>query len=934
MTRIISFVFSSRWKARFLHSDICILTILFLTSACLPDKITDSSIAEGRPPEENRFVRTTLVQGLKEPMKLAITPDNNIFWVERKGKVNYFSASAATVDNVEVPFKVFTGINDGLLGIALDPEFGDNNFVYLFYSPRGEVPKQHVSRFEFDVDELKLKNEKVLLEIPTQRETCCHSAGAIAFGPDGNLYIAIGDNSSPRTEPAYAPVDERPGYEAYDAQRTSANTNDLRGKILRIYPEKDGSYSIPEGNLFSKGTPGTRAEIYVMGARNPFRFSIDPATGFLYFGDIGPDATKADWYGPESYDEINLVKAPGNYGWPYFVGNNKAYPKYDFATKTTGEINKSAEPVNHSPNNTGSTHLPSAVAPMIWYSYEPNDAFPLLGKGGRSALAGPVYHYDPSNEEENKFPAYYDNALFIYDWMRNWIKVVRLDNAGGYRAMEDFMPASNFSSPIDMDFGADGTLYLLEYGKGWYSDNPDAKLVRISYVSGNRPPVVAITASEADGAVPLEVSFSSMGSHDLDGDSLTYEWRIQETGEVFSKDRNADYKFSKPGLFTIGLSLTDGHNNTSASEVEIVAGNTKPAIDITVSGNSTFYWPGRVLDYSVKVSDAEDGHWPEGTIRADDVDVVLQYSDNGENLSPVITGARSKHTNRPVLLAHPGKLLIEKSDCQGCHLPDKESIGPSYTAIALRYRNTGKATMEQLASKIIKGGGGVWNRDFVMVGHPDMSPKAAMEIVKYIYSFADEKPSVRRLDPQGRVMVSKPSDRRVPGNYYLTATYKDQGGESVPALTASVFRMLIPRRLQAEKYSGYGGQMRMVGDVEDVDSRYVNLLRSAHIYYEDIDLTDVTSISVRYSAKAIKGSSLECRMDSLKGPLLAKADVNPTGEELNWRTLKLNLEKTTGKHMVYIIAKNAHTNYKQKKALIVLSMDHVQFNFKGVADRE
>ena len=130
-------------------------------------------------------------------------------------------------------------------------------------------------------DKLLLDSEKILLVIPTDRH-CCHSGGALEFGPNGNLFIAVGDNTNPFESSGFAPTDEREGRKAWDAQRSAANTNDLRGKILRIMPKADGTYAIPEGNLFPEGTPKTRPEIYVMGNRNPFRHSIDSETGYLY----------------------------------------------------------------------------------------------------------------------------------------------------------------------------------------------------------------------------------------------------------------------------------------------------------------------------------------------------------------------------------------------------------------------------------------------------------------------------------------------------------------------------------------------------------------------------------------------------------------------------------------------------------------------------
>ena len=148
-------------------------------------------------------------------------------------------------------------------------------------------------------------------------------------------------------------MDERIGRSPFDAQKGSSNTHDLRGKILRITPKRDGTYTIPRGNLFSPdGTEG-RPEIFAMGCRNPFRFSVDQKTGYVYWGDVGPDSGIDSELGPQSYDEWNQAKSPGNYGWPYFEANNKAYPMLDFETKKIGESQNPLRPINDSPNNTG-----------------------------------------------------------------------------------------------------------------------------------------------------------------------------------------------------------------------------------------------------------------------------------------------------------------------------------------------------------------------------------------------------------------------------------------------------------------------------------------------------------------------------------------------------------------------------------------------------
>src|SRR5690606_29126629 len=189
---------------------------------------------------------------------------------------------------------------------------------------------------------------KILFEIPTQRKYCCHSAGGLLFGADKLLYIATGDNTNAEEAEGYIPIDERPGRELADAQGTTANSNDLRGKILRIKPESNGTYSIPDGNLFPKDGSKGRPEIYVMGTRNPYRLSIDSKTGFLYWGDVGPATKVPGNEGMLSYDEINQARQAGFFGWPYFLGENEAFPHYNFETKTEGPKFNPDKPVNNS----------------------------------------------------------------------------------------------------------------------------------------------------------------------------------------------------------------------------------------------------------------------------------------------------------------------------------------------------------------------------------------------------------------------------------------------------------------------------------------------------------------------------------------------------------------------------------------------------------
>ena len=439
--------------------------------------------ADFTPNEDQRFKKTVLDRSAHDPMEIAVAKDGRVFYIERLGVVKLCQPETQTA-KVIGKLPVFETLDNGLLGITLDPDFLRNHWLYLFYSPVG-VNENRVARFTLNPDAsgLDLASEKILLRIPVQREQpICHTGGSLAFDTHGILYISTGDNVNPFASDGFSPSDERPGRAPWDAQGTSANANDLRGKILRVHPEPDGSVTIPKENLFPPGTPNTRPEIYVMGCRNPFRIGLDARSGFLYWGEVGPDAQsfKAE-RGPAGFDEVNQARAAGNFGWPHFVADNKPYRRYDFATKTSGELWDAARPINTSPNNTGPRELPVAQPALIAYPYSASTRFPLTGSGGRSAMAGPVYYFDAALKSPRKLPAAYDHTLFIYDWMRSWILAVKLDSQERIASMKRFLPATEFKRPMDMELGPDGALYVMEWGTQYNGGNSDAQIVRVDY---------------------------------------------------------------------------------------------------------------------------------------------------------------------------------------------------------------------------------------------------------------------------------------------------------------------------------------------------------------------------------------------------------------------------------------------------------------------
>ncbi|MBC8034507.1 MAG: ThuA domain-containing protein [Chitinophagaceae bacterium] len=580
-----------------------------------------------RLPPSYKFAKAQLVKGtFFEPTELTVLPNMDILVTQRRGEIMLYKNSTKTVKQagfLKVYWKTLkspkVNAEEGLLGVQADPDFANNHFIYVYYSP-ADTSVNRLSRFTLVNDNVDMASEKIILQLYSQREICCHTGGSIAFGPGNTLYVSTGDNSTPFDEAGnpfanhgYAPLDDRPGHIQYDARRGAANTNDLRGKILRIKINPDGSYEIPEGNLFKPGEPQTKPEIFVMGNRNPYRISVDKKKGYVYWGEIGPDARKdsMDSRGPRGYDEMNQAREAGFFGWPLFVGNNYSYRLHNYATNENGPSFDPARPVNNSPNNTGLTNLPPAQPAFIWYPYDASAEFPQLGSGGRCAMTGPVYYSD-SYPEKTRLPDYYNGKLFIYDWIRGWFKVVSMLPDGSFDKMESFVENMKFNAPVDAEMGPDGKLYVLEYGNGWFAKNADAGIARIDYDEKKTPPAASS--------------------------------KTKTTGNPMNKKVAGSESYDKAVVPAIG------HQQTAS---------------VAISSN-----------------------------------------------------------------AAAGKAYMLSLDCKACHKTNEKSIGPSFTAVAKRYKND-KNMVNYLTEKIINGGGGKWG-EVPMPAHPDLKKDQVGKIIDWV----------------------------------------------------------------------------------------------------------------------------------------------------------------------------------------------------------
>jgi glucose/arabinose dehydrogenase len=247
------------------------------------------------------FTETQIASGLSNPTAFALAPDGRIFVCQQAGQLRVIR-DGQLLPTPFVSLTVSSAGERGLLGVAFDPDFATNQFVYLYYTATTPTVHNRVSRFTANGDVAVPGSETVILDLDDLTSATNHNGGAMHFGPDGKLYIAVGENAT-----------------ASNAQ-TLAN---LLGKMLRI--NADGS--IPTDNPFFNQAVGRNRAIWALGLRNPFTFAFQPGTGRMFINDVGQN----------TWEEVNDGIAGSNYGWPQTEGPNPPgvagvrYPLYFYA---------------------------------------------------------------------------------------------------------------------------------------------------------------------------------------------------------------------------------------------------------------------------------------------------------------------------------------------------------------------------------------------------------------------------------------------------------------------------------------------------------------------------------------------------------------------------------------------------------------------------
>ena len=235
------------------------------------------------------FTQARLATGLSEPTTMAMAPDGRIFVAEQRGTLRVIKDGRLLPDPaIDLSQRIDDEGERGLLGIAFDPDFATNGWIYLFYTRRATTMNaafNRVSRFTVNGDRLDVASERGVIRLEDLSERTNHNGGAMHFGRDGRLYVAVGENSE---------------------RENSQSLQNRLGKMLRV--NKNGT--IPKDNPFYDRAQGENRAIWALGLRNPYTFAVQPGSGRIYINDVGA----------QTWEEINRGAAGANYGWPVHEG--------------------------------------------------------------------------------------------------------------------------------------------------------------------------------------------------------------------------------------------------------------------------------------------------------------------------------------------------------------------------------------------------------------------------------------------------------------------------------------------------------------------------------------------------------------------------------------------------------------------------------------
>jgi glucose/arabinose dehydrogenase/PKD repeat protein len=622
--RVLGQVRSSRRSLHGFVGSLVVAVLVLVGSAQTP------SAGAALPPG---FQESVVFSGLDHPTALRFSPDGRIFVAEKNGRIKVFDNLADTTPTLfaDLSTNVYNFWDRGLLGLALDPAFPAQPYVYVLYAydhelgstapaPRWGTPgvlsdpcptppgptadgclvSGRLSRLQASGN-VMVGSEQVLIEDWCQQYPS-HSIGSLAFGADGALYVSGGDGASfgfadwgqdgnpvnPCGDPpggpgsVLTPPTAEGGALRSQDLRTNGDPVTLDGAILRVNPATGAG--LPDNPLASS-TDANARRIIAYGLRNPFRINVRPGTNEVWAGDVG-------W---NTWEEVNRLVDPlgtgledvENFGWPCYEGQGRQ-SGYDGANldicenlyEQAGAVTGPRFTYNH-----GSQVVPGEPCPT-----------------GSSSVSGIDFY------QGGPYPASYDGALFFADYSRDCIWAMKADASGlpAPGLLESFVaPAAN---PVDVQISPAGELF--------YADFDGGTIRRIQFVTANQPPVAVASANPTSGSAPLTVTFDGSGSSDPDGDPITYAWDLDGDG-LFDDSTTVQptFTYTQSGTFTARLRVTDSPGASSISgPIVITVGNTPPTATIASPPGSLTWRVGDVINFSGSASDPQDGNLPASAL--------------------------------------------------------------------------------------------------------------------------------------------------------------------------------------------------------------------------------------------------------------------------------------------------------------------------------
>jgi glucose/arabinose dehydrogenase/chitodextrinase len=539
-----------------------------------------------------------LLASTSKPTGLAFMPDGRMLVATQPGRLRvYKNGQLLATPALDIASNICANSERGMLGVAVDPNYSTNKYVYLYYThnefgacptsqpTNANNPVNRVSRFVMTGDAVDPMTEKVLIDnIPSPAGN--HNAGDLSFGKDGYLYITVGDGG----------CDYKGDSGCAGANDASRDQHVLLGKVLRI--TSDGG--IPSTNPYT-GTSSARCnvtgrtdpgkncqETFAWGLRNPFRFAFDPnATGTRFFiNDVGQNG----------WEEVDEGRAGADYAWNLCEGTHD------------------------NPDRAGSVVCTTApyTPPVHEYSHS--------NTGCRSVTGGAFV-------PNGFWPASYDGSYLFGDFVCS--KIFKLTpSAGGGFTRTEFASGLGAGGPTAMTFGPNGSsraLYYTTYANG-------GEVHRISHAVGNRSPTASIkTTSPNYGPIPLTVSFDGSESADPDGDTpLTYLWDFGDgtaPKETSIPTTSHTYTTAPTSSFTVALKVRDARGAVSApATVKVFPGNTAPEPTIQSPAPTKLFKVGEQITLQGSASDAQDG-----ALAPSALDWEVRRHHNGDHWHPFLS---------------------------------------------------------------------------------------------------------------------------------------------------------------------------------------------------------------------------------------------------------------------------------------------------------